>query len=106
MKLHNYTPHKVRVFKTDGQFIELESEGVARVEERYEDVYEKDNIQYCKQVDDSVSGLPPEVKQGHLIIVSSRVLINSKRKDLVAPTNFVVNEHGTIVGCRKLKINE
>ena len=104
MKLHNYTPHIVRIFTKDGKHIELKSEGIARVEGECKDLGEKKGIDFCEQVVIGTTGLPKKEKHNHYYIVSTMVLLNSDRKDLVAPTDYVYNQQGLIVGCRKLKM--
>jgi len=105
MKFKNYTPHKVRLFQDNGQYVELESEGVARVEEETKDLHKKNGIQFCRTTMGVVTGLPPKPKANTMIIVSSLVLAHSDREDLVSPTDYVKNQKGLIIGCRKLKVN-
>jgi len=103
MKLKNYTPHLIRVFKQDGSFLELESEGFARVEETTTDTHIKQGIQFCETKMGKVTGLPPTPEKNTLYIVSSLVLAHSDRPELVAPTDYVKNQQGFVIGCRKLK---
>lgn len=105
MKLKNYTPHLIRVFKQDGSYKEYQSEGIARVEEEVEDLNIKQGIQFCKVDMGKVTGLPPTPEKNTLYIVSSIVQMASDRKDLVTPTDYIRNQQGIIVGCRKLKVN-
>jgi len=102
MKLHNYTPHKIRIFKQDGSFTEFESTGVARVRTHEKDSKTKHGIQFCTVVDEVVEGLP-EPKKNHYYIVSSMVQMASDRTDLLSPTDFVRNHNGVRTGCRRLR---
>jgi len=102
MKLHNYTPHKIRIFKQDGSFTEFESTGIARVRVYQENSRIKHGIQFCEVTKEEVDGLP-EPKHNHYYIVSSMVQLASDRKDLLSPTDFVMNHKGIRVGCRRLR---
>jgi len=96
--IRNFTPHTINI--VDGQT--FKSEGVARVECTFEQVYNINGIPVYKSVYGDVTGLPIPVP-GTVLIVS-RMIIQElpERNDLFSPSQLVRNEKGQPIGCKGL----
>ena len=95
MKYINLTPHAINLIGVG----ELPSSGLARVK----DTLTGDGILKIRTYG-AIEGLS-EPKEGTIYIVSSMVMsiaVKNGRTDVYAPSDFVRDEEGKIVGCKSL----
>lgn len=95
MNYINLTPHSINLIGVG----ELPSSGLARVK----DTITGDGILKIRTYGD-IEGLP-EAKDNTVYIVSSMVMshaVKQGRTDVYAPSDFVRDEEGKIVGCKSL----
>jgi hypothetical protein len=95
-KIINLTPHKVNVAGK-----EIESSGVARIQESNVAVGEIDGIPIVRQVRGSVEGLP-DFEYGVYYIVSRPVFDALSRSDLLAIGETIRDSEGRVVGAKNL----
>ena len=107
VRLVNLTPHPVRLFKPDGEWIEVPPSGkVARVVEEKEKVGEVDGIPVYLVEYKEVRDLP-EPQKDTVYLVSQLVLqCLSGRPDVLAPdtspTGAIRDNKGQIIGVKAL----
>ena len=105
----NLTPHLIRVFKDNGEIIEIPPSGiVARVRTETVKVGEIDGIDVVATRFGEVENLPPP-QEGVIYIVSTLVLSAiTDRYDVVAPDtspqSAIRDESGRIVGVRRFQV--
>ena len=95
MKYINLTPHSINLIGVG----ELPSSGLARVK----DTLTGDSILKIRTYG-TIEGLP-EAKDNTVYIVSSMVMsqaVKHGRTDVYAPSDFVRDEEGKIIGCKSL----
>jgi hypothetical protein len=110
-KLVNLTPHPIVLYTKDGRKITLPSEGVARVREVKEDAGELEleggTVPLCRKfLSGEVEGLP-EPKEGVIYIVSLLAAQRAwelGRTDVVAPSDYIRDEEGRIIGISSLQV--
>ena len=105
MRIRNLTPHKITVYGKDSQILlVLESEGIARAEQRNAPVGDLEGIPLLKQT----FGIPvdlPDYEKGTYLIVSS-ITVNAAKaagrttEDLLLTSVPVRDAEGRIIGCK------
>lgn len=103
-KFVNLTPHTITIITEVGNIIVPPSGVIARCKVVEEIVAEVDCIEIVKTAYGEVEGLP-EKKENTIYLVSGFVmngLKGSGRYDVMKPHDFVRDEAGNIIGCRKL----
>lgn len=94
MRLVNYTPHLVSIYREEG-LLNLPSVGLARVKETILEQRLVHGVAIRTTHYGDVTGLPDPV-EGTVFIVSKMVFDQSHRTDLAYPTDFERNDDGSI----------
>ncbi len=103
-KFINLTPHTITIIGKVGNIVVPPSGVIARCKVTEETVAEIDCIEVVKTTYGEVEGLP-EKEDNTVCLVSGFVmnaLKGSGRYDVMKPYDFVRDEAGNIIGCRKL----
>lgn len=100
MKILNYTPHNINLVDSNGNtIVTYESNGLSRVSVSQKLVGKINDFDLFETVYGEVEGLPKE-EEGTFYIVSSIVLANSNRNDLIVSNDYLRSEDGRIIGCK------
>lgn len=96
--IRNFTPHEINLPDRN-----IPSEGSARVNVFYMEVYKHDGVSIVKGSYSGMTGLPDQ-QDGTLLIVSLMVkLALPGRTDLVSPGKLTRNAEGQVTGCEALE---
>lgn len=119
----NLTPHTINFYKSEDDFIEIESSGIARVSQKDVPAGSYMGFELVKQEFGDVEGLPEEPECGCgipacysgkfcgqppavMYIVSGMVRASlPEREDLLSPSDMVRDKNGRILGCRSFAVN-
>ena len=103
-KFVNLTPHTITIISKTRNIVVTPSGIIARCKVTEETVAEVDGVEIVKTDYGEVEDLP-EKEDNTIYIVSGFVMNSLKgsgRYDVMKPHDFVRDEAGNIVGCRKL----
>lgn len=101
----NLTPHTITIIKEDGENIIIAPSGiVARCKATNIAVGEINGVPVVKAVYGEVEGLPAPQEDKYYLVSGfvMTALQGSGRTDVLKPEEFVRDENGVIIGCRKL----
>lgn len=100
MKILNYTPHNINLVDSEGNtIVTYESNGISRVSVSQKLIGNVNGFDLYETVYGEVEGLPQE-EEGTFYIVSSIVLANSDRNDLIVSNDYLRDKDGRIIGCK------
>lgn len=102
MTIINCTPHPVIVILDDGTTREFAPSGVIpRVSSIEEEMPSIMGIPTCRRIYGAVQFLPDPEEDTFFIVSSMVKAAVPNREDLLVPHDFVRDEAGNILGCRK-----
>lgn len=107
-KLINLTPHKVRVYNHNEEFLfELPAcSDPLRLSTREKTVGKIKGAPLKAKIFDIPTNLPPKQKDTYYVVSGLCIKAVKKRKDFIIPSDPVRNEDGEVIGCKSFCLNK